>query len=90
MIIKGVEGVKVVDINRVVIKIFYDEKRDLIVYELVSEVFFLCLNVGMLVIFLESDAYVLRFYGEFFEKYREELIFKVVVKVFKGLIKLKL
>lgn len=62
----------------------------MIVYELVSEVFFLCLYVGMLVIFFENDAYVLRFYGEFFEKYREELIFKVVVKAFKGLIKLKL
>ncbi|NID07993.1 DUF386 family protein [Helicobacter pylori] len=90
LIIKGVEGAKVADINRAVIKTPYDEKRDLIVYEPVSEASFLRLNAGMLAIFLESDAHALRFYGESFEKYREEPISKAVVKVPKGLIKLKL
>ncbi|MGL2876072.1 YhcH/YjgK/YiaL family protein [Helicobacter pylori] len=90
LIIKGVEGAKVADINRAVIKIPYDEKRDLIVYEPVSEASFLRLNAGMLAIFLENDVHALRFYGESFEKYREEPIFKAVVKAPKGLIKLKL
>ncbi|MFS7887757.1 YhcH/YjgK/YiaL family protein [Helicobacter pylori] len=90
LIVKGVEGAKVADINRAVIKTSYDEKRDLIVYEPVSEASFLRLNAGMLAIFFESDAYALRFYGESFEKYREEPIFKAVVKAPKGLIKLKL
>ncbi|MGL2648899.1 YhcH/YjgK/YiaL family protein [Helicobacter pylori] len=90
LIIKGVEGAKVADINRAVIKTPYDEKRDLIVYEPVSEASFLRLNAGMLAIFLENDAHALRFYGESFEKYREEPIFKAVVKMPKGLIKLKL
>ncbi|EJB88817.1 YhcH/YjgK/YiaL family protein [Helicobacter pylori] len=90
LIIKGVEGAKVVDINRAVIKTPYNEKRDLIVYEPVSEASFLRLSAGMLAIFLENDAHALRFYGESFEKYREEPIFKAVVKMPKGLIKLKL
>ncbi len=90
LIIKGVEGAKVADINRAVIKTPYDEKRDLIVYEPVSEASFLRLNAGMLAIFFESDVHALRFYGESFEKYREEPIFKAVVKMPKGLIKLKL
>lgn len=90
LIIKGVEGAKVVDINRAVIKTPYDEKRDLIVYEPVQEASFLRLDAGMLAIFLENDAHALRFYGESFEKYREEPIFKAVVKMPKGLIKLKL
>ncbi|WQT26764.1 YhcH/YjgK/YiaL family protein [Helicobacter pylori] len=90
LIIKGVEGAKVADINRAVIKTPYNEKRDLIVYELVSEASFLRLSAGMLAIFLENDAHALRFYGESFEKYREEPIFKAVVKAPKGLIKLKL
>ncbi|RKU94148.1 YhcH/YjgK/YiaL family protein [Helicobacter pylori] len=90
LIIKGVEGAKVTDINRAVIKTPYDEKRDLIVYEPVSEASFLRLNAGMLAIFFENDVHALRFYGESFEKYREEPIFKAVVKAPKGLIKLKL
>ncbi|EMH26523.1 YhcH/YjgK/YiaL family protein [Helicobacter pylori] len=90
LIIKGVEGAKVADINRAVIKTPYDEKRDLIVYEPVQEASFLRLSAGMLAIFLENDAHALRFYGESFEKYREEPIFKAVVKMPKGLIKLKL
>ncbi|EMH11638.1 YhcH/YjgK/YiaL family protein [Helicobacter pylori] len=90
LIIKGVEGAKVADINRAVIKTPYDEKRDLIVYEPVQEASFLRLDAGMLAIFLENDAHALRFYGESFEKYREEPIFKAVVKMPKGLIKLKL
>ncbi|WQW44262.1 YhcH/YjgK/YiaL family protein [Helicobacter pylori] len=90
LIIKGVEGAKVADINRAVIKTPYDEKKDLIVYEPVQEASFLRLDAGMLAIFFESDAHALRFYGESFEKYREEPIFKAVVKVPKGLIKLKL
>ncbi|MCQ2940535.1 YhcH/YjgK/YiaL family protein [Helicobacter pylori] len=90
LIIKGVEGAKVADINQATIKTPYDEKRDLIVYEPVSEASFLRLDAGMLAIFFESDAHALRFYGESFEKYREEPIFKAVVKAPKGLIKLKL
>ncbi|MGL2440853.1 YhcH/YjgK/YiaL family protein [Helicobacter pylori] len=90
LIVKGVEGAKVADINRAVIKTPYDEKRDLIVYESVQEASFLRLDAGMLAIFFESDAHALRFYGESFEKYREEPIFKAVVKAPKGLIKLKL
>ncbi|MCQ2876617.1 YhcH/YjgK/YiaL family protein [Helicobacter pylori] len=90
LIVKGVEGAKVVDINQATIKTPYDEKRDLIVYEPVQEASFLRLNAGMLAVFFESDAHALRFYGESFEKYREEPIFKAVVKVPKGLIKLKL
>ncbi|OOC28584.1 YhcH/YjgK/YiaL family protein, partial [Helicobacter pylori] len=61
LIIKGVEGAKVADINRAVIKTPYDEKRDLIVYEPVSEASFLRLHAGMLAIFFESDAHALRF-----------------------------
>ncbi len=90
LIIKGVEGAKVVDINQATIKTPYDEKRDLIVYEPVSEASFLRLRVGMLAIFFESDVHALRFYGESFEKYKAEPIFKAVVKAPKGLIKLKL
>ncbi len=90
LIIKGVEGAKVVDINQATIKTPYDEKRDLIVYEPVQEASFLRLSAGMLAIFFESDAHALRFYGESFEKYRAEPIFKTVVKMPKGLIKLKL
>ncbi|WP_120907811.1 YhcH/YjgK/YiaL family protein [Helicobacter pylori] len=90
LIIKGVEGAKVVGINQATIKTPYDEKRDLIVYEPVSEASFLRLDAGMMAIFFESDAHALRFYGESFEKYRAEPIFKAVVKVPKGLIKLKL
>ncbi|MFB1285010.1 YhcH/YjgK/YiaL family protein [Helicobacter pylori] len=90
LIVKGVEGAKVVDINQAIIKTPYNEKRDLIVYEPVQEASFLRLDAGMLAIFFESDAHALRFYGESFEKYREEPIFKAVVKVPKRLIKLKL
>ncbi len=90
LIVKGVEGAKVVGINQAVIKNPYDGKRDLIVYEPVSEASFLRLDAGMLAIFFESDAHALRFYGESFEKYRAEPIFKAVVKAPKGLIKLKL
>ncbi|WQR86637.1 YhcH/YjgK/YiaL family protein [Helicobacter pylori] len=90
LIVKGVEGAKVADINRAVIKTPYNEKRDLIVYEPVQEASFLRLDAGMLAIFLENDVHALRFYGESFEKYREEPIFKAVVKMPKGLIKLKL
>ncbi|GAA7394141.1 YhcH/YjgK/YiaL family protein [Helicobacter pylori] len=90
LIIKGVEGAKVVDINQATIKTPYDEKKDLIVYEPAAEASFLRLNAGMLAIFFESDAHALRFYEESFEKYREGPIFKAVVKVPKGLIKLKL
>lgn len=90
LIIKGVEGAKVVDINQATIKTPYDEKRDLIVYEPVQEASFLRLDAGMLAVFFESDAHALRFYGESFEKYRAEPIFKAVVKAPKGLIKLKL
>ncbi|MCQ2882787.1 YhcH/YjgK/YiaL family protein [Helicobacter pylori] len=90
LIVKGVEGAKVVDINQATIKTPYDEKRDLIVYEPVQEASFLRLGAGMLAIFFESDAHALRFYGESFEKYRAEPIFKAVVKAPKGLIKLKL
>ncbi|MGN8414268.1 YhcH/YjgK/YiaL family protein [Helicobacter pylori] len=90
LIVKGVEGAKVVGINQAVIKTPYDKKRDLIVYEPVSEASFLRLDAGMLAIFFESDVHALRFYGESFEKYREEPIFKAVVKAPKGLIKLKL
>ncbi|MFP6183602.1 YhcH/YjgK/YiaL family protein [Helicobacter pylori] len=90
LIVKGVEGAKVVDTKKAVIKTPYNEKRDLIVYEPVSEASFLRLSTGMLAIFFESDAHALRFYGESFEEYREEPIFKAVVKMPKGLIKLKL
>ncbi len=90
LIVKGVEGAKVVGINQAAIKNPYDEKKDLIVYEPVSEASFLRLDAGMLAIFFESDAHALRFYGESFEKYRAEPIFKAVVKAPKGLIKLKL
>ncbi|GAA9228536.1 YhcH/YjgK/YiaL family protein [Helicobacter pylori] len=90
LIIKGVEGAKVVGINQAVVKTPYDEKRDLIVYEPVSEASFLRLDAGMMAIFFENDAHALRFYGESFEKYKAEPIFKAVVKVPKGLIKLKL
>ncbi|MCQ2836741.1 YhcH/YjgK/YiaL family protein [Helicobacter pylori] len=90
LIVKGVEGAKVVDINQATIKTPYDEKRDLIVYEPVQEASFLRLDAGMLAIFFESDAHALRFYGESFEKYKAEPIFKTVVKMPKGLIKLKL
>ncbi|WRC81749.1 YhcH/YjgK/YiaL family protein [Helicobacter pylori] len=90
LIIKGVEGAKVVGINQATIKTSYDEKRDLIIYEPVQEASFLRLDAGMLAIFFESDAHALRFYGESFEKYKAEPIFKAVVKVPKGLIKLKL
>ncbi|WRF74116.1 YhcH/YjgK/YiaL family protein [Helicobacter pylori] len=90
LIVKGVEGAKVVDINQATIKTPYDGKRDLIVYEPVQETSFLRLDAGMLAIFFENDAHALRFYGESFEKYREEPIFKAVVKAPKGLIKLKL
>lgn len=90
LIIKGVEGAKVVDINQATIKTPYNEKRDLIVYEPVSEASFLRLRAGMLAIFFESDAHALRFYGESFEKYKAEPIFKAVIKAPKGLIKLKL
>ncbi|MFP6030699.1 YhcH/YjgK/YiaL family protein [Helicobacter pylori] len=90
LIVKGVEGAKVVDTKKAVIKTPYNEKRDLIVYEPVKEASFLRLDAGMLAIFFESDVHALRFYGESFEKYREEPIFKAVVKAPKGLIKLKL
>ncbi|GAA8042907.1 YhcH/YjgK/YiaL family protein [Helicobacter pylori] len=90
MVVKGVEGAKVVDVSRAMVKTPYDEKRDLIVYEPVSEASFLRLDAGMLAIFFENDAHALRFYGESFEKYRAEPIFKAVVKAPKGLIKLKL
>ncbi len=90
LVIKGVEGAKVMDVSRAMVKTPYDEKRDLIVYEPVSEASFLRLDAGMLAIFFENDAHALRFYGESFEKYREEPIFKAVVKAPKGLIKLKL
>ncbi|GAB0052720.1 YhcH/YjgK/YiaL family protein [Helicobacter pylori] len=90
LVIKGVEGAKVVDVSRAMVKTPYDEKRDLIVYEPTSEASFLRLNAGMLAIFFESDTHALRFYEESFEKYREEPIFKAVVKAPKGLIKLKL
>ncbi|GAA8245328.1 YhcH/YjgK/YiaL family protein [Helicobacter pylori] len=90
LVVKGVEGAKVVDISRAMVKNPYDEKRDLIVYKLVSEASFLRLNAGMLAIFFENDVHALRFYEESFEKYREEPIFKAVVKAPKGLIKLKL
>ncbi|WP_121043721.1 YhcH/YjgK/YiaL family protein [Helicobacter pylori] len=90
LVVKGVEGAKVVDISRAIVKNPYDEKKDLIVYETVSEASFLRLDAGMLAVFLENDAHALKFYGESFEKYREEPIFKAVVKMPKGLIKLKL
>ncbi|GAA7232404.1 YhcH/YjgK/YiaL family protein [Helicobacter pylori] len=90
LIVKGVEGAKVVDISRAMVKTPYDEKRDLIVYEPVSEASFLRLGAGMLAIFFENDVHALRFYEESFEKYRAEPIFKAVVKAPKGLIKLKL
>ncbi|WP_120938459.1 YhcH/YjgK/YiaL family protein [Helicobacter pylori] len=90
LVIKGVEGAKVMDVSRAMVKNPYDEKKDLIVYEPAAEASFLRLNAGMLAIFFESDAHALRFYGESFEKYREEPIFKAVVKAPKGLIKLKL
>ncbi len=90
LIVKGVEGAKVVGINQATIKTPYDEKRDLIVYEPVQETSFLRLDAGMLAIFFENDAHALRFYGESFEKYKAEPIFKAVVKAPKGLIKLKL
>lgn len=90
LIVKGVEGAKVADINRAVIKTPYDEKRDLIVYEPGSRSFFFAFRCGHAGYFLENDAHALRFYGESFEKYREEPIFKAVVKMPKGLIKLKL
>ncbi|MGL2721901.1 YhcH/YjgK/YiaL family protein [Helicobacter pylori] len=90
LVVKGVEGAKVVDISRAMVKTPYDEKKDLIVYEPAAEVSFLRLHAGMLAIFFESDAHALRFYEESFEKYRAEPIFKAVVKAPKGLIKLKL
>lgn len=89
LVVKGVEGAKVVGINQAVIKTL-TMKKDLIVYEPVSEASFLHLDAGMLAIFFESDVHALRFYGESFEKYRAEPIFKAVVKAPKGLIKLKL
>lgn len=90
LIVKGVEGAKVVDTKKAVIKTPYNEKRDLIVYEPVQEASFLRLDAGMLAIFFENDVHALRFYGESFEKYKAEPIFKAVVKAPKGLIKLKL
>ncbi|WP_120820275.1 YhcH/YjgK/YiaL family protein [Helicobacter pylori] len=90
LIVKGIEGAKVVDTKKAILKTPYDEKRDLIVYEPVKEASFLRLDAGMLAVFFESDAHALSFYGESFEKYRTDPIFKAVVKAPKGLIKLKL
>ncbi|WP_104748057.1 YhcH/YjgK/YiaL family protein [Helicobacter cetorum] len=90
LIVKGVEGAKVLDVNKAIIKTSYDGKKDLIVYESVCETSFLCLKEGVLAIFFENDAHALKFYEESFKRYTTETIFKVVVKVPKELIKLKL
>ncbi|CAJ99894.1 YhcH/YjgK/YiaL family protein [Helicobacter acinonychis] len=86
LVVKGIEGAKVVDIKKATMKTPYDGKKDLIVYEPVKEASFLHLNASMLAVFFESDVHALRFYGESFEKYRTEPIFKAVVKVPKELI----
>ncbi|AFI06224.1 YhcH/YjgK/YiaL family protein [Helicobacter cetorum] len=90
LIIQGTEGAKVLDRSQATLKTPYDEKKDLIVYEPACETSFLCLTKGMLAIFFENDVHALRFYDKSFERRMTEAIFKVVVKVPKGLIKFKL
>ncbi|WP_104712678.1 YhcH/YjgK/YiaL family protein [Helicobacter cetorum] len=90
LIIKGIEGAKVLDTSLMQIKTPYNESKDLVVYEPKNSLSFLCLEEGMLAIFFDSDAHALRFYDESFKRYAMEAIFKVVVKVPKELIKLKL